>query len=256
MAKIIAGNLKMNLLKIKEREIYFKLFRRELAGAKELRDTEIVICPPSVHLESFVNNLGSKLVTIGSQNVFWEEAGSYTGEISSIMVKNLGGGATIIGHSERRRYFLETEAIINAKINAAVAAGLRVIFCIGETREERDDGRMKAVLVRQIKEGLAGIVPKLLENIVIAYEPVWAVGTDVVPTSNEIMEARILIRIILAEKFGRKKAETVSVLYGGSVKAKWAAEVCVEPGMDGVLVGRESLLPGEFFKIAKIINNG
>lgn len=246
----------MNILTTKEREIYFKLFRQELAGAKDLRDAEIILCPPFVHLESFVKNLGRSRVAIGSQNVFWEESGSYTGEISAAMVKNLGGAAAIIGHSERRRYFRETDEVVSKKIKAAVMAGLRVIFCVGETREERDNGQMKSVLVRQIKEGLSGLTLKLLDNIVITYEPVWAVGTDVVPIPNEIMEARILIRIILAEKYGRKKSETVPILYGGSVKAKWTKDVCVEPGMDGVLVGRESLLPGEFFKIAKIISNG
>ncbi len=249
----IIGNLKMNLLSPAERERYFEMFKRELAG-KKMKDALIVLCPPAVHLESFVQNLKSKKLRIGAQNIFWEEKGSYTGEISALMIKNLGGEYVIVGHSERRKYFGETNSVANKKIKSVIKAGLAPIYCVGETRQERQMNLIKQVITRQLQEGLADISAPKLEKIIFAYEPVWAVGTDVVPTSNEIMEAKILIKKLLSEKYGAKNAEKAPILYGGSVKDSDAQQVCVEPGMDGVLVGRESLMPHEFIKIAEAIS--
>jgi triosephosphate isomerase (TIM) len=251
--RLIIGNLKMNLLSVDDREKYFELFNKEITG-KKINNTEIVLCPPFVHLESF-KKLASKKVRIGAQNMFWEGAGSYTGEISAIMLKNFGCEYVIIGHSERRRYFCENNEEINLKIAAALKANLKSVLCVGETKMERATHQMLGVITKQLKKALAGISRAKLENIAIAYEPVWAVGTDVTPTTHEIMEAKVLIRKILVEIFGKKYAEKVSILYGGSVNSRTVKKLCDDPGMDGALVGRESLLPHEFLKIAEIINS-
>ncbi|MCX6765689.1 MAG: triose-phosphate isomerase [Candidatus Moranbacteria bacterium] len=251
--KYVVGNLKMNILSPLERDCYFKLFKKEIVGIK-FKNTEIVLCPPFVYLEDFVSNLGGKYVRIGAQNVFEERSGSYTGEISPPMIKNLGAEYVIVGHSERRRYFGETNASANLKLKASAKAGLHPVYCVGETQEERDAGLTQNVVNLQIEEGLSDVPSAYLENIILVYEPVWSVGTDVVPTSDEVMEARILIKKILVDKYGAKFAERIKILYGGSVKEKNIERLCLEPGMDGVLVGRESLTPYEFIKLAQIIS--
>lgn len=254
MNKLVVGNMKMNILSTLEREQYFKLFKKESVG-KELSRTSIVLCPPAVHLEAF-NGLKNEKTAIGAQNMFWERSGSYTGEISPAMIKNLGAEYVILGHSERRRYFCEKNDEINLKVVSALRNGLIPIVCVGETKAEKATGQALRVISKQTKEALSGISRVKAEQIIIAYEPVWAVGSDVIPTSHEIMEAKVLVRKILVELFDKKYANLVRILYGGSVNAKTAQEVCVEPGMDGVLVGRESLASYEFMKIAEIINNG
>lgn len=271
MNKLVIGNLKMNLSDLQERERYFALFKKAMNG-EALDNTEIVLCPPQVHLEAFLKSFRREVhpveyaekrrppkaefnrVKIGAQNAFWENKGSFTGEISMAMVKNLGGEYVILGHSERRRYFCENNAEINLKVLAALKVGLKPVICIGETKLEKESGQTLGIVSKQLKETLANISRSKAENIVIAYEPVWAVGSDLTPTSHEIMEAKVLIRKILAEMFGKKYASLVKIVYGGSVSSKTAVEVCVDPGMDGVLVGRESLMPHEFLKIAEIIN--
>jgi len=253
MTKLIAGNLKMNLLTAAERERYFESFKKELK-AKKLSDAQIVLCPPAVHIETFAKKLKTKTVSIGAQNIFWEERGSFTGEISPLMVKNFGGEWVIAGHSERRKYFGETNEEINAKIKTALKNGLSVILCIGETKEEKTAGQMSDVIATQLEECLSDISVGRIGKVVIAYEPVWAVGSDAVPNSDEIMQARILIKKMLLDMYGSNAAEKVLILYGGSVKAKTVLQVCIEPGMDGVLVGRESLIPRELIEIASIID--
>ena len=253
MEKLIVGNLKMNLLTIAERDRYLESLKKELKG-KEISDCEIVLCPPAVHLESFVSNAGNDDFSVGAQNIFWEDRGSFTGEISALMVKNIGAQYVIVGHSERRKYFNETNEIVKAKINSALGAGLLPICCVGETLQQRESGETTDVIMAQIHEGLADVPVSKITSVVIAYEPVWAIGGDVAATSDEIMEVRILIKKIFADTFGQAVAEKVKILYGGSVKALTAKQVCIDPGMDGVLVGRESLIPMEFVKIAEIID--
>lgn len=254
MKKLIIGNLKMNILNPTERDRYFVAFKKEAKG-KKFKNSEIVICPPAIHLESFVKSLKSKMVAIGAQNMLWESQGSYTGEISPLMIKSLKAEYVIVGHSERRKYFGETNETVNLKIKSALKNGLMPIVCIGETKNEKDMELTMDVIISQLQEGLADIKRGQLEKIIFVYEPVWAVGSDVVPTSNEIMGAKLLIRKILTEKYGAKYAEKARILYGGSVKPKIAKQVCLDPGMDGVLVGRESLQPHELVKIAGIVDN-
>lgn len=253
MKKLVVGNLKMNLLNVQERDRYLKWMDKELAG-KIFKNSEIVLCPPFAHLEAFKNRKNRK-TKIGAQNMFSREKGSYTGEISPAMLKSFGCEYVILGHSERRRYFAESGIEINSKMIAALKFGLRPILCVGETKVEKDNHHAMKIITRQLEEALIAISRAKAERIIIAYEPVWAVGSDLMPAANEIMEARLLIRKFLVGTFGKKYAERVRILYGGSVNARTAKQVCVEPGMDGALIGRESLLPHEFVKIAEIINN-
>lgn len=247
------GNLKMNLLTIAERDRYLESLKKELKS-KEIYDSKIVLCPPAIHLESFVNRIENDDFSVGAQNVFWEERGSFTGEISALMVKNIGVQYAIIGHSERRGYFKETNDDAKNKINSALSAGILPIYCVGETLEEREGGKTADVITTQIHEGLADVPVSRITSIVIAYEPVWAVGSDSIPTSEEIMEVKILLKKIFADTFGIPVAERVRVLYGGSVKATTAKQLCLDSGMDGALIGRESLIPMEFVKIAEILS--
>jgi triosephosphate isomerase (TIM) len=253
MNKIIIGNLKMHLISLLERERYFELLKKEISN-KKLSKVQFVLCPPTIHLEAFSKNI-NKIFSLGVQNFFWEKEGSFTGEISADMARGSGAEFAIIGHSERRKYFCEKDEEINLKVKAALKAGLCPIICVGEKRSEKEAGETLPVIVRQMTKSLQGVQKTKIEQIIIAYEPVWAVGTDVTPTANEIMEAKVLIRKILVSFFGKKYAEKVRIIYGGSVNTKNAKKICLEPGMDGVLVGRESLAPHEFVKIAEIIND-
>ena len=254
MNKLIVGNLKMNLITAAERDRYLESVKKEVKG-KELTNCELVLCPPSLHLQSFISENENKEFAVGAQNVFWEDRGSFTGEVSALMVKNIGVEYVIIGHSERRRYFNETDDVVRMKINSALNVGLSPICCVGETLEERQNGKTTEVIMNQIHAGLADVPVSKITSVVIAYEPVWAVGSDAVPASDEIMEVRILLKKIFADTFGLPVAEKMKILYGGSVKAATAKQLCNDPGMDGVLVGRESLIPMEFVKIAEIIDN-
>lgn len=253
MRKLIVGNLKMNLLTVVERDRYLESLKKEIRG-NDLSECEIVVCPPTIHLESFCRGIENDEFSIGAQNIFWEDRGSFTGEVSGPMVKNIGAMFTIIGHSERRKYFNETNEIIKSKINSALSANLIPILCVGETLQEREDGKTTDVIIKQIHEGLADVPVSRITSVVIAYEPVWAVGSDAVPSSDEIMEVRILLKKIFADTFGISVAEKMRILYGGSVKASTTKQLCVDSGMDGALVGRESLIPMEFIKIAEILS--
>ncbi len=252
MEKLVVGNLKMNILSPLEREQYFKLFKKELAG-KKLSRTSIVLCPPAIHLEAF-KKLKSKKVFLGVQNMFWERNGSYTGEISPDMVRNFGAEWVILGHSERRRYFGENDEEIGLKVMAALKTGLRPLLCVGEKEKQ---GNGSATIMSQLKNCLKEVGAARIENVVICYEPVWAISAnnpDHLPTTDGVMSARILIKRFLVEKYSAKTADKVKIIYGGSVDSKNAKNICVDSGMDGALVGRESLAPYEFIKIAEIIN--
>jgi triosephosphate isomerase (TIM) len=254
MNKYIIGNLKMNLLSPAECNRYLADFNDEIRNLK-LKGTEIILCPPYIYLEKFINNFKRKKgVKIGAQNAFWEKEGAYTGEISIPMLKNLGCEYIILGHSERRRYFGETNETVNLKIKAVLKLGITPVYCVGESKEERRMNLTKEVVINQIQEGFQDIPRVNLEKIIIAYEPIWSIGTNIVPESNEIMEAKLLIRKILTEKYGSKYALMARIIYGGSVNSKIADKVCLNPEMDGVLVGRESLIPHELIKIATLLN--
>ncbi len=253
MSKLIIGNLKMNILSPAQQEQYLNLFKKELTG-KKINNCELILCPPAIHLPGFQKAKIKKII-LGAQNMFWEEKGSYTGEISPSMLKNFGCAYAILGHSERRRYFCERDEEVNLKVISALKNGLKPILCVGESKSEKENNQTLSVITRQVKSALEKVSRAKAENLVVAYEPIWSVGTDEIPKSNEVMEARVLIFKILTGLFGTKYAEKVKIIYGGSVSASTAKQTCLDPGMDGVLIGRESLVPYEFIKISGIIND-
>jgi len=234
MKKLIAANWKMNPASSKEARNIFNNIKKRIKGTK----SEIVICPPFIYLSLL------KGLTLGAQDVFYEERGAFTGEISAAMLKDMGVKYVIIGHSERRKYFSETDEIINKKIKKAVDAGLKVIFCVGETQEQHDAGKRNEILEKQIKNGLANVDEKI-ENINIAYEPVWAIGTGNNCSVEETKEAVELIRRLV-------KTNT-RIIYGGSVKSENSGRYIKKAGVDGLLVGGASLDAKEFIKIINSI---
>lgn len=243
----------MNISSQVEREIYFSSFKKEWKALKS-SGVKIVICPPTIHLEAFVKKM-PKQVSFGAQNIFWEDSGSFTGETSPLALKHFGCEYVLVGHSERRRYFGETDEEVNLKIRSALKNGLLPIVCVGESREERRTGNTKQVITRQVKGAFREISAARLEQIILAYEPIWSVGTDNIPTANEIMEVKVLIQKIITEQYSQKCVEKISIIYGGSVSTKTVKQTCLDSGMDGALVGRESLAPFEFLKIACLLDN-
>ncbi len=210
-------------------------------------DVEIVLAPPFTSLAVAAKFLKGSNVKLAGQNVFWEEKGAYTGEISPLMLKDVECSYVIIGHSERRQYFGETDETVNRKIAAAMAAGLDVIFCIGETLEEREAGRTFEILKRQISGGLRKIKP---DGLVIAYEPVWAIGTGKTATPGQAQEAHEFIRKELNSLYG-DASEEIRILYGGSVKPENIASLMSQKDVDGGLVGGASLKPDSFSRIVR-----
>jgi len=249
--KYVIGNLKMNLNSVQERERYLDLLKKELTGQK-LTNTELILLPPFIHLEAFRKSLNQK-IAVGAQNFFFESKGPFTGEISPLMLSRLSCEYALVGHSERRRYFLEKNEEISLKIIAAMKNGISPILCVGENKVEKENQETLKIISTQIRECLKDVSRTRLEKIIIAYEPVWAVGADINPSAHDIMEVKVLIRKVLVEIFGKKYAELVKIIYGGSVNSKNLKTICLEPGMDGVLVGRDSLLPHELVKIIKIL---
>jgi triosephosphate isomerase len=233
----IAGNWKM-----------FKTVHEAIVFAKELRilvkdasGVEIVVAPPFPALHAVAEALRNTNVFVSAQDLHWEKEGAFTGEVSAAMIKDAGAEYVIIGHSERRRLFGETDLAVNRKTGAAIVAGLTPIVCIGETLEEREAGQMLAVLDRQIKDGLDRLTGEQVADLVVAYEPVWAIGTGRNATAAQAEEAHLHIRGRLRQWFGANAADHCHVIYGGSVKADNIAELVREPDVDGALVGGASL---------------
>ena len=234
---IIAANWKMNIGPAEGAQ-FIESFKTILKGKDVACDT--VIVPPFTTIPSVLNALGGcGCIAIGAQNVSQYDNGAYTGEISTSMLQ-------VLGHSERRQYFGETDAIINAKIKKAIAAGITPIFCIGETKDERLGGILEPVLEIQLKGGLKDLTPEEVANLVIAYEPVWAIGTGLTATSKEAQEAHAFIRKVVADVFGADTAAKVRIQYGGSVKPENVEELMAQPDIDGALVGGASLKPESF----------
>jgi triosephosphate isomerase (TIM) len=252
--KLVIGNMKMNPVSLAEFERYLDLLEKETKG-KKFERSEIVICPPAVFLQKLLDRKFKNIIA-GVQDVFWEYQGAYTGEISAGMVKAIGASYAIVGHSERRTYFSEDEEIINLKLKSILRSGLNAILCVGESEEERKRNQTAPVLKRQLKGSLAGIGSGKLEYVNIVYEPIWAVGSDDLPTSDEILEAKLIIKKSLSEIYSMKSLEKIRLLYGGSVKSFLVNQICLDPAMDGVLVGRESLAPYELIKIANLVDCG
>lgn len=212
---------------------------------------EIVLCPPFVDLAVAVEATHGSNVHIGGQNMHWQEEGAFTGEISAAMLAAVGCTYVILGHSERRQFFGETDESVNRKLQAALHAKLTPIFCVGELLAEREANKTEEVLVRQTARGLANIAPESARRIVIAYEPVWAIGTGRTATPEMAAEAHLVIRSQVASSLGREIAEGMRILYGGSVKPENATSLLNQPEIDGALVGGASLDPQSFAKIVQ-----
>ncbi|GMW00301.1 MAG: triosephosphate isomerase [Candidatus Hydrogenedentota bacterium] len=212
---------------------------------------EVVVCPTFVCLNAVAQALKGSNVALGGQNCYLKEKGAFTGEISPQMLKDVGCTWTIIGHSERRQYFGETDQTLNEKLKFALAAGLKVMFCIGETLEEREGGKMNAVLTRQVTEGLKGLSEADFASVSVAYEPVWAIGTGVTASPEQAEEAHAFVRELVRKQFGGTVADGLRIQYGGSVKADNAAELMAKPNVDGALVGGAALQAEGFAAIVK-----
>lgn len=246
------GNLKMYINSPEEGEQFLSVLRRESRGKKWDR-TDLVVVAPFPYLERFRRELPSE-VFLGAQDVFWEKEGSYTGEVSASMLKNAGVEFVLVGHSERREYAGETDEIVARKAGMLLKSNLRPVLCVGETEDERKRGGIAEVLERQIRGVFDGLAPLQAEKVLVAYEPRWAIGSDRTPTSEEILQAKVIIYRTIASVLGAAVAERVPILYGGSVKAALLPEVCFGAQMDGVLVGRESLFPYEVVRMMSDID--
>src|SRR5213595_3284655 len=246
--KIIAANWKMNMTQ-GEATAFVSTFLLEVS---ESREVEIVIVPPFTAIGAVNAALeNAQHVKVGAQNMHWERAGAFTGEISPAMLRDLFVRYVVLGHSERRTLFGETDEIVNRKVRAAHEATLRPIVCVGETLEQRDRGNVDKILSIQLRGSLAGLSPKELQETVIAYEPVWAIGTGRNATPAQAQEAHAFIRHTLHEMADDTTAERVRIQYGGSVKAENASELMSQPDIDGALVGGASLDPRSFVQIVK-----
>ena len=246
--KIIAANWKMNMT-VAETESYLENFRTHV---EPVNGVEIVIAPPFTAIAKLSEILGgSQKISLGAQNMSSEMSGAFTGEISPTMLRELFVRFVILGHSERRQIFGETDAVVNKKVHTALACGLRPIVCVGETLEERDGGREKEVLETQLRGSLAGVTPEQMLSIVIAYEPVWAIGTGRNASPEQAQDAHAHVRSVLALLADEATAAKVRIQYGGSVKPANAATLLSQPDIDGALVGGASLEPLGFSEIVK-----
>ena len=234
---LIAGNWKM-FKTVHETVVFVKELRATL---KDVADVEIVVAPPFTAIHAAAEAARNSHIGIAAQNLHWERDGAYTGEVSAAMIVEAGAEYVIIGHSERRRLFGETDAVVNRKVTAAIAATLTPIVCVGETLEERERNETLAVLDRQIKDGLDKVTGAQLADLVIAYEPVWAIGTGRNATAAQAEEAHAHVRTRLRQWFGAEAAEQCRILYGGSVKPDNILQLIAEPNVDGALVGGASL---------------
>jgi triosephosphate isomerase len=243
----LAGNWKMNTNSVTSVNVAAGLVR-ELASIQNVR---IAVCPPFVYLQSVAAALSASQIELGAQDVYYEGNGAFTGEISCEMLKDCGCTYVIIGHSERRHILGETDRLINLKIKAALAAGLKPIFCVGELLEERDNGKTFDVVEQQIRKGLEGLSAEQVKTVTIAYEPVWAIGTGRNATPQQAQEVHERIRRQLAETYGSDLAEGMTIQYGGSAKPANAAELLAQPDVDGLLVGGASLKVEDFAAMVK-----
>jgi triosephosphate isomerase len=244
---IIAGNWKL----FKTSSEALELVTGIMPLVKDTKGVEIVVAPVFTVLSRVRDLLAGSNVRLSAQNCYWEEEGAFTGEVSPKMLLDAGCSHVIIGHSERRQYFGETDATVNRKIKAAIAAGLTVLFCIGETLAERESGKTFDVLKRQVTGGLEGIPEADLAKLVIAYEPVWAIGTGKTASDEQAQEAHAFIRPELANLYGQAAATAMRILYGGSVKPENIRGLIAQPDIDGALVGGASLKADSF---AAIVN--
>jgi triosephosphate isomerase len=246
---LIVGNWKMH--KTIQETTDFCLRLKDELGAVSSQGVEVAVAPPYTALFAAVENLKDSSISISAQDVFWEESGAYTGEVSAKMLADAGCRFVIVGHSERRQYFKETDDSVNKKAAALIKEGLIPILCLGETLAERQGGNTFSVVETQTRQGLRGLAAKGPQDLVIAYEPVWAIGTGKTATSKQAQEVQGLIRKLVAEIFSPQMAQGVRILYGGSVKPENIADLMAMEDVDGGLVGGASLDVQTFSRIIK-----
>lgn len=242
--KVIAGNWKMN--KLPNEAIAF--FEELMPLVKDTKN-DVIICVPFTDLFYGLLTTQGTNIKIGAQNMHWEEQGAYTGEVSPQMLKSIGVEYVILGHSERRQYFAETDETVNKKLKAAHNVGLKPIVCVGESLEQREEGKAKETVTKQVKEGLKDLTNDQIVNTIVAYEPIWAIGTGKTATKEDANETIKWIREEIANMYGTEEAEKVIIQYGGSVKPSNAKELFEMSDIDGALVGGASLSPYDFEKI-------
>jgi triosephosphate isomerase len=243
----MAGNWKMYKTPA-DTTAFFEKFRPLVEKSEHC---EVVICPPFTSLAAAVDAAKGSPIRIGAQNIGWAKEGAFTGEIAGPMIRAVGATHAIIGHSERRQYFCETDETVLKRTQAALEFELTPIVCVGERLEQRESGRTEAVLVEQFQKGIAGLTPQQFAKIVIAYEPVWAIGTGKTATPEIAADAHRAIRGQVREKFGKEAADAIRILYGGSVKPDNTKSLMAQPEIDGVLVGGASL---DAVSFASIVN--
>ncbi|MBT7304112.1 MAG: triose-phosphate isomerase, partial [Victivallales bacterium] len=241
----IAGNWKMNKTVAEATELVAGL----KANAGKVGNVDVAVCPTFTTLASVVEALKDTPIKVGSQNISWAESGAFTGEISAAMLNEVGVDYAIIGHSERRQYFGETDETVNARTKAALAADILPIVCIGETLEQREAGDTEQVVKTQTEAGLAGLTNEEAAKITLAYEPVWAIGTGRTATPEMAQEVHAFLRSVLVTMFGAEVAAVIRIQYGGSMKPANAAELLAQPDIDGGLIGGASLKADDFFGI-------
>jgi triosephosphate isomerase (TIM) len=243
----VAGNWKMNKTPDEARALALDL-RKRLEGYNKC---DVAVCPTFLSIPAVVETLRGTPIDVGAQNLFWEKSGAYTGEISPGMIVSAGCRYVIVGHSERRQYFGETDETVNKRLKAALANVLKVIVCVGETKEERVSNITHQIVRRQVEAAFLGIMPEQMTDVTVAYEPVWAIGTGLTATPDQAQEIHAFIRGLVKERFGTSIAEELRIQYGGSVKPDNARELLGKPDIDGALVGGASLVAADFEAIVK-----
>ena len=248
---VIAGNWKMNKTPAEAKELI-------AAIAPLVKDAgcEVIACTPFVDLSAAQEAAAGTNIQIGAENCHWEMSGAYTGEISAQMLSSMGVNIVIIGHSERRQYFGETDVTVQRRVRAALDAGLTVILCVGETLEQREQGITSELVAMQTKIALGGVSAEELKRVIIAYEPVWAIGTGKTATAQQANEVCHTIREVIADLYGKDAADAFTIQYGGSMNAGNAAELLAQPDVDGGLIGGASLKPNDFATIVKAATEG
>jgi triosephosphate isomerase len=249
--KFIAGNWKMNTNLEETRDLLQSLLRQN-AG---INKTDVMVAPPFVNLRAARDLLKDSSFKLGAQNLYWEEKGAFTGEVSALMLKDCGCEYVIIGHSERRQYFKETDQDVNRKVNASVKHQLKPVVCVGEILEEREQGKTLGIIEHQVRNGLEAFSKDQVQTLLIAYEPVWAIGTGRAATVQDAIEVHQLIRQVISEMFGKEISQNLRILYGGSVTAENIDGFIREAEIDGALVGGASLKSDAFSRIIQSAEN-
>jgi triosephosphate isomerase len=242
---IIGGNWKMNTNAGSARDLASSVG----VGFAQLSGVDAFVCPPFPYLLTVRDAIGSSGLSLAAQDLYHQPDGAFTGEVSTAMLKDCGCGAVLIGHSERRHVIGEGDDLINSKTKAALDAGLTAVLCIGETLEQRERGETDAVNDRQLRAGLAGVSPAQMASVVIAYEPVWAIGTGKTATPDDAQDAHANVRGVLADLYDQAVADATRIQYGGSMKPDNAADLLAQPDIDGGLIGGASLKPADFLAI-------